>query len=876
MIRNVLFTMMGALFAISGLFAQNNNQQNPAQGGETVYHPTKAGKAVYFDVSKPLRELIKQKPGKIRGEKENENPTNPKYSIYGRPFLKQEDPVWQKQNGMNRPLSGGTILQNFDGTPRIADVYPPDTQGDVSNNSYVQVVNSRVAVYSKTGTLLLGPNLLSTIWAGIPAPWDGTDAGDPVVLWDETAQRWMISQFSLPFDNYAELVAISQTSDPTGSWYRYVFQFGTEMPDYPKFGVWPDGYYLSFNQFLHGNGSAFDGVGVAVLERSQMIVGNPAASMQYINLGSGSDPWSMLPSDWDGSNTPLAGEPNYFMYFNDWTVPATPTLRIWSFHTDWAVPANTTFGLTTTLTPAVFTSQICGAYRGRCIPQPGTIVQLEDLSDKLMYRLQYRNFGAYQSMVTNHTVDVSGTGHAGIRWYEFRKSGGAWSIYQQGSYAPDAAHRWMGSIAQNSLGDIALGFSLSDGTSIYPSISYTGRYSGDPLGQMTVPEGSIIAGTGFQNGSASRWGDYSMMSVDPVDDQTFWYTNEYIQTSGTANWRTRIASITLGPTLSVTGTPVNVACYGNSTGSVTITPAGGSSPYTFLWSNTSTTQNITGLTAGTYYVTVTDALLSTAYSNWTVAQPQSPLSATAGTLSNVSCFGYSTGSVSVTASGGTSPYTYAWSSNPAQNTRTATNLPAGTYWVTVTDQNGCTSPASTTVTQPAQWWPGLSGPNPVCQHSTGNVYQTESGMTNYIWTVSAGGTITNGGTSTDHSVVVTWDGTGAQTVSVKYTDGNGCTAFAPAVLNVLVNPAPTPVISGATTVHQNDVITYSTPYISGHTYSWSVSNGNAVICFPQTNCITVTWSFPCGIISPGYVTCTESITATGCSTTATVPITVLP
>ncbi len=796
MTKNILYILILSLITFSGLSAQDNSQQNPAGGGESVLHPTKVVKAAYFDVSKPLREMVLQKHRRFREEKENENPTNPYYGTSGRPHLNQPDPVWQRQNGSRSPLTGSSILQNFDGIARVDNVYPPDTHGDVSSSHYVQVVNSRVSVYSKTGTLLLGPNPLSTIWAGIPAPWDGTNAGDPVVLWDETAQRWIISQFSLPDNNYAELVAVSQTSDPTGSWYRYVFQFGTEMPDYPKLGVWPDGYYLSFNQFK--NGATYDGIGAAVLERSKMIAGNAGATMQYFNLGAASDTWSMLPSDWDGSNTPLAGEPNYFMYFNDWTVPATPTLRIWSFHTDWATPANTTFSLTTTLTPPVFDSELCGATRGRCIPQPGTGIMLESLSDRLMYRLQYRNFGSYQAMVTNHTVDVNGSGHSGIRWYELRKSGGAWSIYQDGSYAPDAAHRWLGSIAMNSLGDILLGYSVSDGTSINPSVRYTGRHEGDPLGQMTIPEGEIIAGAGHQTGSAARWGDYAMMSVDPVDDQTFWFTTEYIQTSGTANWRTRIASVLLGPpVLSVSGSPVNIACHGNSSGVVNITATGGSTPYTYHWSNTATSRNISGLTAGNYSVTVTDALSSTASGSWTV-------------------------------------------------------------------------------TQPAQWWPGLSGPAAVCQNIAGNVYQTEPGMTNYIWTVSGGGTITGGGTSADHTVTVTWSGTGAQTVSVKYTNGSGCAAFAPYVFNVTVSPSPTPVISGATTIHQNDIVTYSTPYVAGHSYSWNVSNGSAVICYPHTNCITITWAFPCGVISPGYVTVTEFIQAGGCSATASEAITVLP
>ena len=291
-----------------------------------------------------------------------------------------------------------------------------------------------------------------------------------------------------------------------------------------------------------------------------------------------------------------------------------------------------------------------------------------------------------------------------------------------------------------------------------------------------------------------------------------------------------------------------------------------------------TTYPVPGLTpGGTYYYRVRGVNTDGQGPNSnviTVLLPTLPV-ATASVVSNVNCYGYSNGSVTVSVSGGTTPFTYHWSTSPVQTTQTATGLPAGTYWVTVTDAGSFTSASSATVTQPAQWWPGLSGQTPLCQNSAGNVYQTESGMTNYVWTVSAGCTITNGGTSADHSATITWGGSGAQFVSVTYTNVSGCTAFAPAVYNVTVNPAPTPVISGATTVTPGQTVTYSTPYITGHSYTWNVSLGNVVPC-PDPNCITVTWYFPCGIINPNFVTVTETIQSTGCSTTVTRWITVTP
>ena len=567
-------------------------------GQPSVYHPTFTRKAAYFDITPPLRDMqlikiIKEKdglekevPNKV-GMKEFNNRTT-------QPFLLQEDPVWQKQDGTYMPANYAP-LQNFEGIGNLSGVYPPDTQGDVGPDKYIQVVNMNFCIYSKTGTILLGPAAISTIFAGIPPPWNGTNNGDPIVLYDQAANRWMISEFSLPSGNYAELVAVSQTSDPTGSWYRYVFQFGTKMPDYPKFGIWPDGYYLSVNQFI--NGSSWGGVGACALERTKMLAGDPGAQMVYFDLGASSNPESMLPSDWDGTTAPIANEPNYFTYFDDWSSSTDDYLKIWSFHVDWTTTSNSTFAETSSLVTSPFDSQLCTATRGRCIHQPGTSIKLESMSDRLMYRLQYRNFTTHRSMVTNHTVDVDGTGRAGIRWYELRNTGSSWTIYQQGTYSPDASHRWMGSVAMNANGDIALGYSLSNSTSIYPSIRYTGRRATDALGQMTVAEETIIDGTGNQTGSACRWGDYSGMSVDPSDDQTFWFTTEYIQTSGAANWKTRIASFKFSNNPAITTLPATAVTQTSATLNGLINPNGLASTYHFEWGTSITYGNSTTTTS---------------------------------------------------------------------------------------------------------------------------------------------------------------------------------------------------------------------------------------------------------------------------------------
>ena len=348
---------------------------------------------------------------------------------------------------------------------------------------------------------------------------------------------------SLPYNTndgtYWELIAVSATGDPTGEYYRYAFDFPV-FNDYPKLGVWPDAYYCSFNMF-----GDYRRVAAAAYEREALLAGDPDARQVVFDLPDGSNPWSMLPADFDGP-APPDGAPNYWLYATDDVNNVGDYLRLWEFKVDWDSPLFSTFQEVQILEPEPFDHEICDAYRNRCIPQPDDAPWLETLSDRLMYRLQYRNFGTYEVMVTNHTVDVDGFGHAGIRWYELRKENDVdgWYIYQQGTYAPDDDHRWMGSIAMDGKGNIALGYSVSS-TITYPAIRYTGRPPGAPLGEMTFYEEEIMEGGGAQFGDAARWGDYSMMSVDPSNDTTFWFTTEYYASSGGVSWQTRIAAFNL-------------------------------------------------------------------------------------------------------------------------------------------------------------------------------------------------------------------------------------------------------------------------------------------------------------------------------------------
>jgi hypothetical protein len=326
-------------------------------------------------------------------------------------------------------------------------------------------------------------------------------------------------------------VAVSKTADATGGYILYDFGF-SEFIDYPKLGIWPDAYYMSFNLFT-ANGKSFLGPLPCALQRSRMLVGRRAGSVCFFGLSNKF--FALLPSDLDGSKPPAPGRPNVYVNINF----ATQSLNLWRFHVDFA--GTSTFTGPTKIKVAPFTPACNG---GVCIPQPGTSQQLDSLADRLMYRLAYRNFGTHESLVVNHSVRAS-RNNAGVRWYEVRNPFRTPVLFQQGTFAPDVNSRWMGSIAMDKVGNAALGYSVSS-SSVHPSIRYTGRVPTDSLGTMET-ENSIFVGTGSQrprpgNPNVNRWGDYTSMAIDPVDDCTFWYANEYLRVNGAFNWDTRLAS----------------------------------------------------------------------------------------------------------------------------------------------------------------------------------------------------------------------------------------------------------------------------------------------------------------------------------------------
>lgn len=574
-----LLNILSALLVLSMLVAFPASAAPDQQGKGPE---PKFTNAVAFDVSPALRDMKPgpkpvPQPNKLQEVRPDRGPV-------------AKDRGYSGDEALQPGVSNATIPAtdaNFEGLSNQDNfdvfgfrVNPPDPVGDVGPNHYVEMINLVFAVYDKQGNLLLGPVDTGTLWSGFAVE-DCTDpSGDPIVIYDQFVDRWLLTQFttrgfddpSLPF---YDCVAISQTGDPTGAYYRYAFitqpdpDGGYFFPDYPKYGVWTDSYVLTTRDF-----GLIDRYGISVyaLEKNKMVNGQPDARAVQFFLDSDVVPLSLigdglLPADIDGkqkpppnSKIPIVGTQDDGAFYG----ATFDALNIWDLEVKWRSTPTASLELAAQIPVAGFDSIFpCAPTSRDCLPQPG-ITNPAQYLDILSYRqrptwrLTYRNFKTYEALVTNQSVEAL-PGIAGVRWYEIRRSNGntvypaggsTYSVYQQGTYAPnDGVHRWMGSVAQDKHGNIALGYSVVNGVDVYPGIRYTGRLAGDSLGEMTLGEGVVINGSGVQTTTNSRWGDYTSMNIDPTDDCTFWYVNEYYtaagQASSPAGWQTRIASFKL-------------------------------------------------------------------------------------------------------------------------------------------------------------------------------------------------------------------------------------------------------------------------------------------------------------------------------------------
>jgi uncharacterized repeat protein (TIGR01451 family) len=494
-----------------------------------------------FDVSPPLRDMA---PGELKFLEGIEIIDDFETGLEGPLGPQDQDPLVQSAVGTGEIPDP---IVSFNGPANLSGVQPPDPNGDVGPNHVVVMSNLSFQIFDKAGNSLYGPALNNTLWSGFGGACQNENAGDPIVLHDQIHDRWILSQFTANGPTYYNCVAISTSPDPTGTYYRYAFTTGSNFPDYPKYGVWSNAYYISTREFGTVN---FAGVGAYAIEIADVISGNPTPTVISFLVPPGSTAYNvgdgLLPADIDGATLPPSNVA-YFMGSMDNGGPygaPQDALTLWKFTPDFTTPANSTFVLANTIPITAFDTMFSGCSGRSCIPQPGTTAKVDILSyrQRPIWRLAYRNFGSHEVLVTNQSVEATGI-IAGNRWWEIRDPGGAPFIYQEGTYAPgtsDGIHRWMGSIAMDGSGNIAFSYSASNGTTTFPSVWYTGRLAGDPLGQMTLGEGSIIDGTGSQT-SGERWGDYSSLTVDPVDDCTFWAVNEWLPATG-GNWTLRIGA----------------------------------------------------------------------------------------------------------------------------------------------------------------------------------------------------------------------------------------------------------------------------------------------------------------------------------------------
>lgn len=576
MVLRKIFLLLLFAGIISALSAQTNSP----------VFPSHLGQGTLLGISQPLRDFPPATDEELAAMSEkaaakmlNKKLRNREYPFSATALPKGDDPAWQKTMGSSG--SPKAPIVNIDG--QTSSSYPPDCNGAAGPNHYMQTINTTYAIYSKTGTLLAGPTNMNLLFGSVAGA--NCNDGDPLVLYDEQANRWLAVEFSLCGSNDRMLVAVSTSSDPTGTWYQYSFDVA-DTPDYEKFGIWRDGYYMAANN--GGNNDTY------VFERDQMIIGGATPKMVgFTNawLPTSIDGFMCVPPvDNDGAFAP-AGSPGLFIAMNDDAIGGgSDQLWIYELAVNWSNTALSTFNRTQQINVTAFDSNFGNTWDN--IKQMGTSQELDGIPMVIMNVPQYRNFGSYQTIVCCHTVDVDATDHAGIRWYELRKTTGSWTVRQTGTYAPDAHSRWMGSIMLNANNKIGLGYSISS-SSMYPGIRYAGQTSGayaNGTGVLDVPEETIQNGLYYQS-TYNRWGDYSLMSVDPADNETFWFTTQYPGTSGSR--KTRIASFKIG-NAPVAITLAASAVTGNSaTLNATVNPNSLATNYYFEWGTTASYGNVT-------------------------------------------------------------------------------------------------------------------------------------------------------------------------------------------------------------------------------------------------------------------------------------------
>ena len=804
------------LLVILFFFAGNSFAQETG-----VIYPTE------FKITKPLRDLVKEHPFvepdfnapvKVSPDRKNRPHQTFVYSVEDGPEYGNDPSIIQKVMG-KRPISQDkAVLQNFAGAPSA--YYPPDPTGAVGPNHYVQMVNSTtVTIFSKTGTTIMSFQL-GTLW-GL-----SSNNGDPIVMYDKFADRWFLAQFGSSTDRKI-YIAVSQTNDPTGSYYTWTY-VAPDFPDYLKFSIWHDGYYMTSNQTTDK---------VYVFERSVMLTGGSGARGIYstFTTGSVSAFFIPLPADAaDNATLPPSGTPfPFFAYYDNAWGGGADGVKIWNMTTNWTA-GSATIASAIQINTNAFDASYNSSWND--CPQPNG-QYLDGIGGVLMFRAPWRSWSGYNNVVLTWGVLISNSPRQrGIYWCELRQVSGTWSVYQQGIYTPDASTYWMSSAAMDDNGSIALCYAKSS-TSIYPGLYYTGRLASDPLGTMSFAETTAIAGTASQSGNINRFGDYAQTSLDP-DGITFWHTGEYVTSA--SGQETRIYSFQLPLPAVVASVSIavtsgsNPTCAGSSV-TFTATPTNGGTTPTYQWylngstisGATNSTYTSTTLANGNNITCVMTSSLSGVIGNPAtsnaISMTVNPIPATPSASSNSPvCAGSAINLTTPTVSGAT----YSWTgpnsfTSTAQNPTiaSAASANAGTYAVTVT-VSGCTSPAGTTnvVVNSGPATPTASSNSPLCAGGTLMLSTpTVSGAT-YNWTGP------NSFTSTLQNPTITNVTTAnSGTYSVTISQG-GCPSLA-GTTTVVVNALPaTPAASSNSPVCIGSTINLTTPAVSGATYSWTGPN----------------------------------------------------
>ena len=514
------------------LFSTKSNSQS------IPIKPTEVTTATSFKVFGPLKDLPNA-PESKNVKSKNTKSLNPRIAEVKTPYRSNKIPkeVDNSLQSIMGTKAAGKIKEDWDALEANQTIIVTDCIGAAGPNHYLQAINMKFTVYDKEGTQLTTAKDLTSVFKGLDG--SGENDGDPVILYDEQANRYILAAFSghidptPPYDeeNYI-LMAVSQTGDPTGSWNAYSFPMNG-FPDYFKIGVRRDGYYISSYAYYHPDGQD----DIYVVERDVMLAGG--ANPKIVKFDNEWHPvptdletmyHCIMPLDTDGDFEPIGTPGMYITIHDDAWGGSSDQLWLYELDTDWDTPSNSTFNRTQQITVDPFDTHF--GFSDKSLTQKGTSQKLGAGGSKLMYRAQYRNFGTEEVILCYHTVDVDDTDHAGLRWYELVKTTGDWSVRQSGTYAPDANHRFMGSISMNGDKEIAIGYAIT-GNDLYPGIRFTGQSASErekASGIFDIAETEILAGT-YSNTTNSRWADYSSMCVDPTDDHTFWYANEYVKNS---------------------------------------------------------------------------------------------------------------------------------------------------------------------------------------------------------------------------------------------------------------------------------------------------------------------------------------------------------